>query len=397
MAGNFPVHVFYCQLHLQRSAGKRGLFGEVGVPFVLFRLILGWYPYKGFTVLKAANGAFYYQDKIKGDFIVSKPKVFVTQEMPAPALQKLSGYCQVEVNDTGKPLTKAEMLVKVAGRDAVFCAISDTVDAEVLAAAGPQCRIFGNFGVGYNHIDVKKATELGIWVSNTPGVLTNATADLAWTLLLAAARRVAEGDRRMRQGVGFEGWGPLYLLGMEVSGKTLGIAGAGRIGAAMGRRGKGFDMNIIYTANQPKSELEAHTGARFVDKETLLKESDFLSLHMPLTENTRHYIGKKELEMMKSTAILINTARGPVVDEAALVEALRTGQIWGAGLDVYEKEPAIAHGLAELDNVVLLPHVGSATVETREKMAMMVAEDILAALDNRLPVHCLNPQARSLN
>jgi glyoxylate reductase len=281
----------------------------------------------------------------------------------------------------------------VPGCQGILCLLSDRIDREVLAAAGKELRVISNYAVGYNNIDIEDATKRGILVCNTPGVLTEATADLTWALLLAAARRITEGDRMVRQG-GFKGWEPELLLGVELYNKTLGIAGMGRIGLAVGRRAIGFGMSIIYTDEKKSKPAEKELGAKMVDKETLLKSSDFLSLHLPLTERTRHYIGEQELAMMKPSAILINAARGPIVDEAALVSGLRQKRIAAAGLDVYENEPELEPGLAELDNVVLAPHLGSASSETRTRMAQMAVQNILDALQGKLPENCVNPRIR---
>lgn len=322
---------------------------------------------------------------------MSKANVYVTRRLPEAALELLSRHTAMEVNPEERSLTREELLAKVRGRDAVLCLLTDRIDEEVMAAAGPGCKIFANYAVGYNNIDVAAATRRGIIITNTPDVLTDATADMAWTLLLAVARRVVEGDRVNRSGQ-FKGWEPLFMLGREVSGKTLGIIGAGRIGQAVARRGSGFDMKIIYSANGSKPEFEAATGARYVEKEQLLKEADFVSIHVPLTSDTHHLIGERELAMMKPTAILINTARGPVVDEKALVVALKARQIWGAGLDVFEREPVLEPRLAELSNVVIPPHLGSATEETRARMGLVAVENILAVLAGRIPPNGLNTQ-----
>jgi lactate dehydrogenase-like 2-hydroxyacid dehydrogenase len=296
------------------------------------------------------------------------------------------------VNPEDRPLRREDLLGKVRGRHGVITMLNDMVNDELLDAAGSQCRIFANYAVGYNNIDIPAATARGIFISNTPDVLTNATADMAWALLLAATRRIAEGDRIVRSG-GFVGWSPLFMLGVEVTGKTLGIVGAGRIGQAVARRASGFDMKILYTANNPKPDFEKTTGASFVSLDSLLELSDFVSLHVPLTPMTYHLISKREFGIMKETAILINTSRGPVIDEKALAEALRAGQIRGAGLDVYEREPAVEKELLDLDNAVLCPHLGSATFETRQRMGLMAAENILAALRGDMPPQCLNPEA----
>jgi len=272
----------------------------------------------------------------------------------------------------------------------MICLLSDRIDEEILSAA-KRLRIVANYAVGFDNIDIPAATRRGIAVSNTPDVLTNATAELAWALLLSVARRVVEGDRLVRAGE-FHGWDPLMLLGYEVAGKTLGIIGAGRIGTAMARRARGFDMRILYTRpSGPRREMD-ELGAQHVELETLLRESDFISIHTPLTPATRHMIGRPQFELMKPTAILINTGRGPVVDEAALADALANRRIAGAGLDVYEYEPKVEPALLALDNVVLLPHIGSATFEARAAMARLAAENVLDALRGKVPRTCLNPE-----
>jgi glyoxylate reductase len=319
-------------------------------------------------------------------------KVFITRLIPEKAIGFLENHCSVEVNPYDRPLDHDELRSKVNGMHGVLTMLNDRVDAALLDAAGPQCRIFANYAVGYNNIDIPAATQRGVFISNTPDVLKDATADMAWALMLATARRVSEGDRIVRSG-GFIGWFPLFMLGVEVTGKTLGIVGAGRIGQAVALRARGFRMKILYTANSPKPDFERETGASYVDIDTLLRQSDFVSIHVPLTHATRHLIGEREFGIMKKTAILINTARGPVVDEKALAEALRNGSIQGAGLDVYEREPEVEKVLLGLNNAVLSPHLGSATLETRENMALMAAENILAALRGEVPPQCLNPDA----
>lgn len=321
-----------------------------------------------------------------------KWNVYVTREIPKPALDLLARHCEMEVNPDDRVLSRAELLEKVKGRDGVLCLLTDTIDAEVLDAAQGAV-MFANYAVGFNNIDVKAATERGILISNTPGVLTETTADMAWALLFATARRVAESDKYTREGK-FKGWGPLDFLGQEVTGKTLGVVGGGRIGSSFARKAKGFDMTILYNDVAPNAEFEALTGGKFVDLETLLREADFVSLHVPLMPETKHLIGAQEFKMMKKSAILINTSRGPVVDEIALVQALQEGEIWGAGLDVYEWEPELAPGLAELANAVICPHIASATFETRTKMGMMAVENLLAGLRGEMPPNCLNPEAK---
>lgn len=322
---------------------------------------------------------------------MNKHKIYITRMLPEPVIEVLKQYCEVEINMEDRSLTKAEMLEKVKGKAAILCMLNDVIDAEVFDAAGEQLKIVANYAVGYNNIDVAGAVKRGIVVTNTPGVLTDATADLAWALLFSVARRVAESDKFLREGK-FEGWGPTMFLGMDVTGKTLGIIGAGRIGQSFARKSKGFDMKILYNSGSPKPEFEKETGAVFTDRESLLKEADFVALHVPLTPLTKYMIGEKELRLMKKTAILINTSRGPVVDEKALVRALREGWIWGAGLDVYENEPSLEPGLAELGNTVLLPHIGSGTVETRSNMGMIAARNIVSVLEGKRPETCVNPE-----
>jgi len=266
--------------------------------------------------------------------------------------------------------------------------LTDTIDDEVLKAAD-RCKIFANYAVGYNNIDVESATRRKIIITNTPGVLTDATGDLAWALLFAVARRVVEADAFTRQGK-FKGWAPQLFLGQDITGKTLGVIGAGRIGSNFAKKSKGFSMRILYYDVKRDLEFEQEAKAVFVDLDTLLKEADFVSIHVPLVPETRHLIGARELSLMKKNAILINTSRGPVVDEKALVNALKEGKIWGAGLDVYENEPDIEPELLNLANVVLLPHIASATYETRTKMALMAAENILAVFRGEIPPNIVN-------
>lgn len=317
--------------------------------------------------------------------------VYVTRMLPQPVIDLLGQHCDVGVNTSDRVLLREELMEKVSGRDAVLCLLTDTIDAKVMDAAGPKCRIFANYAVGYNNVDIGEATKRGIIVTNTPGVLTDATADLAWALLFAVSRRVVESDRFTRQGR-FTGWGPMLYLGLDITGKTLGVIGAGRIGKNFAKKASGFDMKILYNDTAPDPVFEKQTGGRFVDKETLIRESDFISLHVPLLPETRHLISGREFGLMKETAVLINTSRGPVVDEKALVEALREKRIWGAGLDVYEDEPALSPGLASLDNVVVLPHIASATIETRSNMGLIAARNIIACMKGGKPETCVNPE-----
>lgn len=269
--------------------------------------------------------------------------------------------------------------------------LSDSVDSQVLGAS-PDLKVVANYAVGFNNIDLASATQKGVVVTNTPGVLTETTADLAWALLMSAARRVVESDAFTRAGR-FRGWEPMLFLGYDVYGKTLGLVGLGRIGQAVARRAQGFGMRVLYyTAHRRPVEEETRLGVEFASLDNLLAMSDFLSLHVPLTDSTRHMIGRRELDLMKRTAIIVNTARGPVVDEAALVEALREGRIAAAGFDVYENEPALAPGLADLPNATLLPHTGSGTLETRTRMAVMAAQSIVDAIGGKRPEHVVNPE-----
>ncbi|WP_435016188.1 2-hydroxyacid dehydrogenase [Tundrisphaera sp. TA3] len=318
-------------------------------------------------------------------------RVLITRPIPEPGPTLVAGVADhVEANREDRPLTADEFREKVRGRDAVLCQLNDRVDSAVFDAA-EGCRIFANMAVGFNNIDIAEATRRGILVTNTPGVLTDATADLAWALILGVARRVIEGDATMRAGR-FPGMGPMYMLGGDVSGRTLGLIGPGRIALAVARRAVGFNMTLLYHGRRPSPDFDA-LGARRVGLDDLLRDSDFVSIHTPLSAETTHLIDARALALMKPTAYLINTSRGPVVDEAALVGALRAGRIAGAGLDVYEREPAMAEGLADCPNTVLLPHVGSATHATRAAMSRMAAENLVAALRGRRPANLVNPDA----
>jgi glyoxylate reductase len=322
---------------------------------------------------------------------MNQPKVYVTRLIPQPAIDLLKTTCAVEVNPADRPPSHAALIEHVQGSDAVLCMLSDQINEAVLQAAGVHCKIFANYAVGYNNIDLAAATRRGILISNTPGILDDATADLAWALLFAVARHIVPADDFVRMGH-FQGWAPLIYLGVDITGRTLGVVGAGRIGANVARKAAAFNMHILYTDVQPNKDLETKTGARYVPLLELLQEADFVSLHVPLLSETRHLIGKDELQIMKKTAVLINTSRGPVVDEQALVDALKSGEIWGAGLDVYEEEPRVHPDLLSLKNVVLVPHIGSATIATRTEMGLMAARNILQALKGEQPEHCINPE-----
>ena len=316
--------------------------------------------------------------------------VLVTRHIPEESIQILEKACDVvDVNPHDRAMTRSEFLEAVKGRDGLLCLLTEDVNEEVLDIA-PSLRGVAIYAVGYNNIDVDACTQRGIPVSNTPDVLTDTTADIAWALIFASARRIVEGDQFVREGC-FTGWGPLLMLGSDVTGRKLGIVGGGRIGTATAARAAGFSMPIVYTSRNRSTAIEK-LGARYCSLDELLQESDFVSVHVPLTPDTTHLIGVRELDLMKPSAYLINTARGPVVDEKALVNALRNGGIAGAGLDVFEREPALEPGLADLDNVVMLPHVGSGTVTTRIRMGNMAATNLIAMVRGEEPPNCVNPE-----
>ena len=319
------------------------------------------------------------------------PDILVTGNIPTPILDMLRQECRVTCHDIDRPMPRSDLLKNAAGKDGILSMITDRIDDEVFQKA-PRLRIVANMGVGYNNIDVAQATSQSILVTNTPGVLTDATADLAFALILAVSRRIVEGDRMVREGR-FQFWAPFLFLGSDISSKTIGIIGMGRIGQAVAKRARGFNMRVLYhSRGRLTRDEEDGLKAQYVDMNTLLGTSDFVSLHVPLTEETKHLIDAQALRSMKPTAYVINTARGAIVDEKALLEALTEKRIAGAGLDVYEQEPALTPGLTDLDQVVLLPHVGSATLETRTKMAFMAAENLLAGLRSEKPPNLVNPE-----
>jgi glyoxylate reductase len=309
--------------------------------------------------------------------------VAVTRRLPVVAGDALraAGH-DVRLHDDHDPPTRDQLLRLVAGADAIVSLLSDRIDAELLDAAGPSLRIVANYAVGLDNVDLDACRERGVAVAHTPGVLSEATADLAWALLLAAARRVVEGHRLVASGR-WTGWAPLQLLGTSLHGRTFGVVGLGRIGTAAARRARGFGMDVVYHARRRHEAAEAELPARRLPLPELLATADVVSLHCPLTEATRHLIDTEALARMKPTALLVNTARGDVVDEAALVEALAEGRLAGAGLDVFEREPRLHPRLPKLPNVVLTPHLGSATVATRDAMARLVADAVVAVLAGR--------------
>ena len=317
-------------------------------------------------------------------------KVFVTRKIPESGITLLKKHHSVTVSKKDRVLSKDEIISQAKDADGLLCLLTDTIDADVISSL-PKLKMIANYAVGFNNVDVETATQKKIPVSNTPGVLTDTTAELAWALVFSVARRIVESDSFCRNSK-FEGWGPMLMLGQDVSKKTLGIIGAGRIGTAMALKSKGFDMNVLYVDQEHNQVLESELNAKKTDLSTLISESDIISLHVPLTEKTHHLIGRKELASMKETAVLVNTSRGPVIDEKALIHGLKTNQIFGAGLDVYEQEPKIPKRLKQLDNVVILPHIGSATKETRSKMAEMAAENMIQGLNAEKPDNCVNPE-----
>jgi glyoxylate reductase len=322
-------------------------------------------------------------------------KIFVTRKIPEPGLDALKKEFSVEVNPFDRILTKEEIIKGLKGKDGLLCLLTDPIDNDVINAE-PHLKMIASYAVGYDNIDIAAATKRGIPVSNTPGVLTETTAELAWALLFSVTRRIVEGDTFTREG-NFKGWAPMLMLGQDVSHKTLGVIGTGRIGTTFALKSKGFHMHVLYTDEQTNEQLERELGAKKVTLTTLLKESDFISIHVPLTKQTHHLIDEKELHQMKKTAVLINTARGPIINEKALVRALTEQWIFGAGLDVYEKEPEISEELHRLKNVVLQPHTGSGTIETRTKMALMAAENMMIGLKGGIPPNCVNTEVFQKN
>ena len=320
-----------------------------------------------------------------------KSRIFVTRALPGTAIDRLSGDYELDIWPGDSPLPRKEILKRVQNTSGLLCLLNDTIDSQVLEAAGPNLKVVSNYAVGFDNIDIEAATRLKIPVGNTPGVLTETTADLAFALLMAAARRIVEGAKTARLSK-WQSWSPSLLLGCDVHGATLGILGMGRIGRAMAKRGLGFDMNVIF--HDKSSTDHKETGnLRRVSFEELLDESDFLSLHVPLNSDTHHIINTDAFCRMKSTSSLINTARGPVVDHDALYEALKNGEIASAALDVTEPEPLPPHHeLHGLANCLILPHLGSASVATRFKMAEIAVKNLLAGLRGELLPHCVNPQ-----
>ena len=309
-------------------------------------------------------------------------KVLVTREISEVGLRPLEGFDVTVLSEL--PPERGELLEAARGTSGVLSTLTEQMDAELMDTAGDNLKVIANMAVGYDNVDLEAANERGIVVTNTPEVLNETTADTAFMLMLAAARRLGEGERIIRSGR-WEAWGPKMLTGPDVWGKRLGVLGFGRIGQAVARRAKGFGMEVSYWSRSRKEEAEEDLGARYLELDKLLETCDFFSIHTPLTEETTHLIGAKEFEKMKSEAVLVNTSRGRVVNEGALAEALEDGQIFAAGLDVYEEEPKVYSRLLELENVVLAPHIGSASIETRGKMATTAGEDLRAVLQGEQP------------
>jgi len=315
--------------------------------------------------------------------------VLITGKLPDSVLERVRKVHDVTLNDTERPMSREQIMKAIGQVDGLLCMITDKVDPDLLAPAA-KLKMIANYGVGYDNIDVPAASRRGIPVSNTPGVLTDATADLAMASILGAGRKIVTGDAKTRRG-DFKFWSPMHFLGREITGKTLGLIGLGRIGKAVAKRAAGFNMRMVYTTRrQLPQEEEDRLHVSYLSLTDLLHHADYISLHVPLTPETHHLIGQRELNQMKSSGYLINTSRGPVIDESALVQALRVDRIAGAGLDVYENEPALTPGLTDLENVILLPHVGSATIETRTRMAELAVDNLLAGLAGEQPPNCLN-------
>jgi glyoxylate reductase len=328
--------------------------------------------------------------------MADRPKILVTQKVPDAAYPPLEAIGDVEANmEEGSIWSYEELLRRGPGHDYIYCLLTDNIDArflEACVAGNPRLKMVANMAVGFNNIDVETATRLGVAVSNTPGVLSDTTADLAFALLMATARRIPEAERYLRAGK-YKGWGPVLFMGQDVHGATLGLVGAGRIGKIVAKRASGFDIKMLYyDVYRMSPEEEAQYNITYMPMEDVLRQSDFISIHTPYMPSTHHLIGERELSMMKPTAILINTARGPIVDEKALVKALQAGTIAGAGLDVFENEPAVEPELLTMENVVLVPHIASASFKTRTLMAKMASDNIVAHYRGERPPNIVNPE-----
>ncbi len=319
-----------------------------------------------------------------------QPKIYITRRIPESGIKLLQESCDVEIWDSDDVVPRDVFLKAISDKDAVLCLLTDKVDAETMDVA-KNVKIFANMAVGFDNIDVEECTKRGVMASNTPGVLTGTTADFAFTLLMSAARRIREGHEFVQAGK-WETWGPLLLMGQDIHHATLGLIGLGRIGTEMARRGQGFSMRVLYNDVVRREDLEQELGLEYADFDTVLQESDFVSMHVPYMPATHHLISTEQLAMMKQTAVLINTARGPIVDPQALYTALKSGEIWAAGLDVTDPEPIPMNDpLLTLDNCLIAPHIASASFNTRSDMSELAANNILAALSGERPPTILNP------
>ena len=323
---------------------------------------------------------------------MKKWNVYATRKILDPAIPIIAKECSVVLNSKPRPPTRSELLVGVRNRDAILCTLSDKIDRKVIVAAGSSLKVISSYSTGVDHIDIKEATKRGIFVTTTGDILTEAVADLTFALILATSRQVVHGHEMVSQKQWKLGWDPNLLLGSDVHGMTIGIFGLGRIGSAVAHRAKGFNMNIIYHTRHGRNiQIDNELGAKYVNMDEFVEESDFLSLHSSLNGETYHLIGRSKLRRMKNTAYLINTARGLLVNEQHLIEALQRKWIAGAGLDVFEKEPPSPNNpLLKMKNVVLLPHLGSATLSTRTKMAEVAAKNLLNVLNGKSPIHAVN-------
>ncbi|MDM5198171.1 D-glycerate dehydrogenase [Fictibacillus enclensis] len=324
-----------------------------------------------------------------------KPKVYITRKIPKEVAEQIAEVCYVRMwEEEDIPVPRPILQKELADSDGLYCLLTENIDSDLLDNA-PRLRVISNMAVGYNNIDIETASERGIMVTNTPSVLTQTTADLTFALLMATSRRIVESSDFLRRGE-WKTWSPMLLTGQDVYGSTLGIIGLGQIGESVAQRAKGFEMRVLYYNRSRKLEAEKQLGIQYTDMETLLKESDFICILTPLTPETRHLIGRKELSLMKNTSVLINTARGGIVDEEALYDALKEKEIWAAGLDVFEQEPvSMDHPLFTLSNVVTLPHIGSASFHTRMQMARLAAENLLTALLGDIPKNLVNANVLS--
>jgi len=327
---------------------------------------------------------------------LTKPKVYVTRQLFKPAIDFLENHCSVEVFDgDDNPIPRDVLLKKIKDVEGLLCLLTEKIDKEVFDS-GKKLKVVSNYAVGFDNIDVDEASERGIYVTNTPGILTETTADCAFALMMAVSRRIVEGDKNIRAKKWVHAWGPKMFIGYDIYGKTLGIVGLGRIGTAMTKRAKGFDMKVIYYDPIRRKDLEKEYDIIFTPFLDLLAQADFVSIHVPLTKETHQLIGEKQFKKMKKTSFLINTSRGPIVDENALYNALKTKTIAGAGIDVFEKEPIDPmNPLIELSNIVMTPHIASASIDTRTAMAMMAATNLVAVLEGKDPPNAVNPEIKN--